>query len=302
MFSYTLVGDLTGFIFLRFLAGVTGSAGGVASRTLVRRVIPKGGGRAFGAWYMVIAAGGLIGPIVGGYAATTSYKLAFYIATAIAATAVLLSLGVPGSDDVDEKSKDNTPTKGFDTVEKNTLIVASALIIIPILLQFTFHTFMPVYAKESEKLLLGPFEIGLAFTAMSVVGLFAPLFFGELSDRIGRKKIILLGMALQCVSFSILPLITGITMLSLVAIILGLGNASVGPPMMALLTDKIRPSKLGLAIGLYGGGEDIGILIGPMLIGYVYQNYSAELSFFLAAGLMLTNILISFFLLKRIVD
>ena len=49
LFSYTLVRDLAGFVFLRFLAGVFGSAGAVSTRTLVWHVIPRQE-RAFGTW------------------------------------------------------------------------------------------------------------------------------------------------------------------------------------------------------------------------------------------------------------
>ena len=159
---------------------------------------------------------------------------------------------------------------------------------------------MPVFAKESTKLLLNPLEIGLTFTIMGIVGLFAPLLLGDLSDRIGRIKIIVLGMGLQALSFLLLPMTTDIVMLYLTAVIIAVGNAAVNPAMMALLTDKLRPSNHGFAIGVYGAGEDIGILLGPLIAGYIYQNHSAELSFLLAAVFMLVNIIVSIPLLKRI--
>jgi DHA1 family multidrug resistance protein-like MFS transporter len=157
-----------------------------------------------------------------------------------------------------------------------------------------------VFAKESTKLLLNPLEIALAFTIMGIVGLFTPLLFGELSDRIGRIKIIILGMGLQALSFLLLQMTAGVVMLYLTAVIIGVGNAAVNPTMMALLTDKLRPSNHGFAIGVFGAGEDFGILLGPLIAGYFYQNHSAELSFLLAAAFMLVNIIVSIPLLQRI--
>jgi MFS family permease len=72
--------------------------------------------------------------------------------------------------------------------------------------------------------------------------------------------------------------------------------------MMSLLTRNIRLSNRGIAIGVYGAGEDIGILIGPLVVGYVYQTYSPELSFYLTAGLMLINAAVSTFLLRKVIS
>ncbi len=297
-FSYTLARDLTAFAALRFVQGAFVCGVGVSSRVLARTAFPKGG-RAFGVWWMVPAAAGLIGPTVGGYAALTSYNLAFYIATAAASVACLLSLGAPSPRSTNPAVRVEK-TEGWNAREKTALIVTSSSVIVPHFLLFAYRTFVPVFAKESPKFLMNPVEIGLVFTAYGVVGLFAPLLFGELSDRIGRKKIILLGMVLQALSFLLLPVISGIMALGLTAVVMSFGNAAVNPPMMALLTDNISASKHGLALGLYGAGEDIGIWIGPLVVGYVYQNYGAESSFYTTAGLMFLSTVLSVLLLRKI--
>jgi MFS family permease len=297
-FSYTLIRDFSGLIFLRFIQGAFGSGGGVSSRTLVRQLVPKGG-RAFGTWYTILAGGGLIGPVVGGYAATISYDLAFYLSTAIATIAFFLSFAIPGSEKTQAPSEEGG-IRNISKTEKITILTTSTLIILPMFLRFVYETFVPVFAKESTKLLLNPLEIALAFTIMGVVGLFASLLLGDLSDKVGRIKIIILGMGLQALSFLLLPMTAGVVMLYLTAVIIGVGNAAVNPAMMALLTDKLCPSNHGFAIGVYGAGEDIGILLAPLIAGYFYQNHSAELSFLLAAVFMLVNIIVSIPLLKRI--
>jgi MFS family permease len=295
-FAYTLVRDLAGFILLRFLSGVAASANGVSTRTLLSQAIPKAE-RSSGIWYAIFAAAGLIGPAVGGYTANASYNLAFYVAAAIAGLAFFLSFGIPKFENTESTSKE-AAVNGMNGIEKRALYITSTLIVLPIFLRYTYQAFMPVFAKE--KFLLSPFEIGLAFAVMGAVGFFAPLLLSELSGRIGTKRIILVGMILLASSFLLLPLITGIEMLCLTAAILGLGNAAVCSPMMSILTSKIRFSNRGFAIGVYGAGEDIGILIGPLVTGYVYENYSAELSFQLIAGLMLVNAAISIPLLRKL--
>jgi MFS family permease len=300
VFSYTFINDLIGFIILRFLSGAVGSAGGVSSRVLVRKSFSKGG-RAYGTWYTIISIAGLVGPIIGGYAATiaSGYNLVFYIATVIGFMALFLGFGIPEIKDTNESGKEEK-SKGMTKKEKNTLVYASLLTIIPLFLRFVYTTFMPVFAKESEKFLLNPLEISLAFTIMGLVGLFAPLLFGELSDKIGRKKIIILGMGLNAFTFILLSTTPGVIIIYLTSAILAFGTAAVSPPLMALLTDKILPANQGIAIGVFGAGEDLGILIGPVIVGYVYQNYSAESSFLLTAVVMFINIIISIPLLRKL--
>lgn len=297
LFSYTLVRDLTGFFFLRFLTGVFGSASAVSTRTLMSQVIPRKE-RAFGTWYAISAAAGVIGPVIGGLVATYGYVLVFYVSTIIATIAFFLSFGTPESRGTDPTSTDST-IKGVDKSEKKILLVTSALIIMPYFLRTVYITYIPVFANESPKLMLGPFEIGIAIAAMGVVGFFTPFLYSELASKTGFKRIIVLGMILEASSFLLLPVIKGFPMLCLTAVLLGLGEAAITPCMMAFLINKIRFSNRGLAIGVYGAGEDIGILAGPLVVGYLYQDYGAEFSFYLTAALMLANIMISIPLLKK---
>lgn len=297
LFSYTLVRDLAGFVFLRFLAGVFGSAGAVSTRTLVWHVIPRQE-RAFGTWYAISAAAAVVGPVIGGIVATQGYILTFYVSTVIAAIAFFLSFGTPEFKDTDSTSTDSR-IKGMNKSERKVLLVTSALIVLPFFLRTVYLTYVPVFAKESTKFLLGTVEIGMAVAAMGAVGFFAPFLYSELASKKGFKKIVIFGMILQVSSFVLLPLIAGFPMLCLTAVLLGLGEAAISPCMMSFLVGKIRLSNRGLAIGVYGAGEDIGILTGPLIVGYLYQDYGAEFSFYIAAALMLTNILMAILLLRK---
>ncbi len=160
-------------------------------------------------------------------------------------------------------------------------------------------TFMPVFTKESAKFLLGPVEIGIAVSAMGVAGFFAPFAFSELAARKDEKNVIVLGMVLEVVAFLLLPIIAGFPALLLTAVLLGLGEAAISPCMMAFLISKFRFSNRGLAIGVYGAAEDVGILTGPLAAGYLYQDYGAESSFYFSAGLMATNAVLALPLLRK---
>lgn len=297
LFSHTIVRDLAGFAFVRFLIGVLASAMTVSTRTLMSQTISTKE-RASGTWFAIYAAAGVIGPIVGGIIATQGYMLVFYAATFIATIGFIMSLGTPrlrNTDSMDTISE----IKGMDKHEKRTLLIASALIVLPYFLRTVFLTYVPVFAKESPKFSLGPVEIGLVVSAIGVIGFFAPFAFSEIARKKGVKKTMILGMALQASSFMLLPLVTGFSLLCFTAVLLGLGDAATNPCMMAFLMSKIRSPNHGLAIGVYGAGEDLGALAGPLIVGSFYQYYGAEVSFYLTAALMLANIMFATLLLAK---
>jgi MFS family permease len=298
-FSYTFVTTFIGLILLRLVSGVLMSGWGVSSRTLVRTMIPKGG-RAFGSWSAIGYISGLLGPIVGGYLATYNYSSVFQTATVVGVIAFVLALGItetPRSDDLV-----NAAVNEMHPREKTTLMITSLLTIVPFFLSSVFWTFIPVFAKESPKFHLTSIEIGFLFSIMNFTGIIASIVFGELSDTIERRKIVIVGMALQAISLLLLPNITGFPLLGFTAVLGRLGICAITPSLMAMLTDTIHPPKQSFAIGIYGAGEDLGILLSPLVVGYLYQQYTPELSFYFAAGLMIGNIGVALLLLSKITE
>jgi len=300
LLSYAFVRDLTGFVFVRFLSGIFGSAGAVSTRTLVWQAVPRKE-RAFGIWYTIFAAGGVVGPVIGGLVATQGYVPVFYVASIIAAVAFFLSLSIPTIEQQNTASSGtNLPIQNMDKSERKVLFMTSFLVIVPLFLRTVYLIFIPVFAKESSKLLLGPIEIGMVVAAMGVAGFFAPFIHSELVSKAGVKEVILTGMLLEFGSFLLLPSVNGFPFLCLTAILLGTGEAAISISMMTFLMDKTRLSNRGLAIGVFGAGEDVGILVGPLIVGYLYRDCGAEFSFYLTAMLMLANVILSISLLRKI--
>jgi MFS family permease len=299
LLSYAFVRDLTGFVFVRFLSGIFGSAGAVSTRTLVWQAVPRKE-RAFGIWYTIFAAGGVVGPVIGGLVATQGYVSVFYVASVIAAVAFFLSLSIPTIEQQDTASSGTNPIQNMDKSERKVLFMTSFLVVVPLFLRTVYLIFVPVFAKESSKLLLGPIEIGMVVAAMGVAGFFAPFIHSELVSKAGVKEVTLIGMLLEFGSFMLLPSVNGFPFLCLTAILLGSGEAAISISMMTFLMDKMRLSNRGLAIGVFGAGEDVGILVGPLIVGYLYRDYGAEFSFYLTAMLMLVNVILSISLLRRI--
>jgi MFS family permease len=94
---------------------------------------------------------------------------------------------------------------------------------------------------------------------------------GPLSDRIGRKPLIVWGMMVQAVGHAIIgfgvdyPLETGLTG----SIFLGLGTAMVYPALLAAVSDAAHPTWRASSVGVYRFWRDMGYAVGALMAGAV---------------------------------
>ena len=93
------------------------------------------------------------------------------------------------------------------------------------------------------------------------------LLTGALSDRIGRKGMIVGGMLLQGVALGLLPLLHGFGWWALSMGLLGLGTALVYPTLLATIADVAHPDWRASAVGVYRLWRDSGYAIGALLAG-----------------------------------
>jgi multidrug resistance protein len=148
-------------------------------------------------------------------------------------------------------------------------------IIIPIL---------PIYARQLD---VTPLQIGTLFAAFSIAQLlFAPVW-GRISDRIGRKPVLVvslfgtaLGSVITGLSHSLLPLLIG-------RIIDGLSGASVSVAHAAV-ADVAEPEDRPRLMGLLGAAFGVGFVVGPAL-GALAGLGGAHVPFFVAAAIAAIN-------------
>jgi len=307
-FSYTVIRGILELFALRFFSGFLMSAMGVSSRGLIASYYPKRG-RAYGLWYATMGLAGLIGPSMGGYLAGIEYSLPFYVSAIFSILALLAAIWVadPKIEDEDElKLEQHLETSVKMTgslralISSKVFIVTSFLIIFPCFNFSVMNIFLPVYVKESPRFLFSELQIGVAFMVVNAVGIPAQLSFGELSDRIERKTMIILGMALDSLTFLMLPFISGGHQLYFIMVLVAVARSAVNPVMLALMVDNVPRTLQGKAIGIYGALEDLGILLGPMAAGYAYQYYGPAPSFYMCAMLMFFGAICAYMLFKKV--
>ncbi|HEV8587585.1 MAG TPA: MFS transporter [Pyrinomonadaceae bacterium] len=155
---------------------------------------------------------------------------------------------------------------------------------------------LPFYA-EGTKFGATPREVGLLFASYSVMQLiFAPVL-GRLSDKYGRRPVLLFSLLGTCVGFLILGFATTLWMLFLGRIIDGIsgGNISTAQAYIADVTTKEDRAK---GMGLIGAAFGLGFVFGPA-IGGILSRWGINVPFLFASGLALANAVLLYFTLPE---
>jgi MFS family permease len=104
----------------------------------------------------------------------------------------------------------------------------------------------------------------------------AQLLTGALSDRLGRKGMIVGGMMLQGMAIGLLPLGHGFAWWVMAMVLLGLGTALVYPTLLAAISDVAHPDWRASAVGVYRLWRDSGYAIGALLAGVLADLFGVS--------------------------
>ena len=112
---------------------------------------------------------------------------------------------------------------------------------------------------------------------------------GALSDRIGRKWLIVVGMWIQAGAIALTACATDFVSFALAAVLLGIGTAMVYPTLLAVIGDVANPGWRASAVGIYRLWRDLGYAIGALLAGITADLYGLAAAMWLVAGLTLLS-------------
>ncbi|MHA6258546.1 MFS transporter [Sporosarcina sp. CAU 1771] len=129
--------------------------------------------------------------------------------------------------------------------------------------------------------------------------IFSPIA-GDLSDKHGRKNLIIFGLIIYGLSQIAFGLSTELWMLYIARFFSGLGAAFLVPPMMAFVADITTVKERGKGMGLLGASMSLGFMIGPAIGGFL-SKISLEFPFYVATAAALVAAIISYFALPNTV-
>jgi MFS family permease len=111
------------------------------------------------------------------------------------------------------------------------------------------------------------------------------LFTGPLSDRIGRKSLIVWGMWIQALGIAITVAWRDVSIYMMGAVLLGAGTAMVYPTLLAAIGDVAEPSWRASAVGVYRLWRDLGYAVGAVLAGVTADAFGLEAAIWMVAAL-----------------
>ena len=124
------------------------------------------------------------------------------------------------------------------------------------------------------------------FISFSAAAIAARLFFGDLSDRIGRKQVILPSATLIACNLVLISYLQSGWMLVLTGILGGLGQGLIFPALSTYIIDTLGRNNKGLAISLYLALFDAGMAGGSVLFGWISDLYGFRSMYLVAAAVM----------------
>jgi MFS family permease len=128
-------------------------------------------------------------------------------------------------------------------------------------------------------------QIGILAAIYPAVWGIGQLFTGALSDRVGRKWLIVSGMWVQAAGIGAIALASGFAGFAAGAVLLGAGTAMVYPTLLAAIGDVAHPSWRASSVGVYRLWRDLGYALGAVLAGIAADAVGLGAAMALIAGL-----------------
>ena len=140
-----------------------------------------------------------------------------------------------------------------------------------------FGIIVPLLPFYAETFGASPIVIGLLFAVFSLCQLIAAPALGDLSDRYGRRPVLVFSLAGTVVSFVMLALAHSVVMLFLARIVDGLSGGNISTAR-AYVADITEPKDRARAYGLIGAAFGLGFIMGPALSGMLARvSYTAPI-------------------------
>lgn len=287
----------------RGLGGIGSTMFTISSMALLVRLAPPGArGRVSSVYASSFLVGSMVGPVLGGLLAEFGLRAPFVVyAVALLVAAAVVAVGLGGTR--------LRPAPSGDA-SRPVLRVAEALadpafraLLVAAVANgwVSFGARVAVLPLLAAAVLDRPWVAGAAL-AVGAVGTAATLqVSGRLADRVGRRPLILVGLAVMGASMGViglvrhpsLPVTTGVVLLLVLSAVAGVGAGLVAPATQAAVADVVGHERNGgKVLAAFSMAQDLGTIVGPVLLGVVADRFGFEVAFALCGVVCLAALLV----------
>lgn len=272
--GYTLSPTVFSLIAVRLFHGVAAAMVWPIASAYVGDITPRGKeGRYMGRFNMGIFGGLAAGPLLGGLLKDgLGMDAAFLAMGLITMCGFIPALIFLPRQEPYRSVPDRIPPRVWTILRENRTI--RALFIFRLGSQFVISVawaFQPIYLDAT--LGLSAASIGLLLTLNVAVATLLQAPMGRLADGFSRKAMICIAGVIQAAAVFFMPLATSIATLIAVNLAIGLAGGIHAPAMQAVVTTEGRNAKMmGTLMGALFTAQSLGMLVGPIVAGLVYQS------------------------------
>ncbi len=163
------------------------------------------------------------------------------------------------------------------------LLVTALAFHVDMLLYYLLVPLLPRYARDLD---LNPMQVGILFGSYAVALLLATFPVAILTDRHGRRAVMLWGLVGLAVTTLVFAVSKQYWLLVLARFLQGVAGSATWLPGMALLADHFPTEARGKAMGTAFAAANLGVLIGPPLSGLLDQHVGPSAPFLLGTALV----------------
>lgn len=302
-FAYLFIRDYNMLIFIRFIHGFATAIYGPVSMAVVMDAAEGKKGEMLSWFSSVTIIGNLIGAPVGGFmlysmSAGSPSIAKFQTVYIISGIAGMISLIMAiklltHREDVKKGKSLKESYRKFlsgikEVISDKRILITSNMEGLQNMTVGTLEAFLPVYAVKIAG--LNEFQAGLLWGIQVFVTIISKPIMGRVSDKYGRRSLIVTGMILCALSFGAIPLFHNFYLLMITAIMFGFGEAFVTSSSAALVADICKEKHFGTAMGTFGTIFDIGHASGPILAGILIAKFDYVYSFWMMSALLTLSV------------
>ncbi len=271
------------FFVTRFLQGVSFACMDTAAITCIINVIPLAyRARAIGYFTLSPSLAMALGAPLGMFVINQyNFTVLFVFCTCISLCALFLSWKVKGREiSISNKS---TPAHHAFFLDLKIVVPAISCFLLAIVWG-SLPAFFPLYAIQC-----GVTNPGLFFSAAAIMIISARILGGRILDSYSKEKIILIFVSLSMVAMVILSFSKTLPMFIIVGLLWGIGCAFFFPALMAYAFEHAG-SAGGTAVGTYQAFMDLGVGLGPVIMGIILSLTGYRIIFLCLALICLINL------------
>ena len=277
-------------LLFRGLGGIGSTMFTVSAMGLIVRLAPpRMRGRISGYYATAFLLGGILGPVVGGLLAGFGMQAPFIIyAVALLIASAVVYFRLKDETLAERKAKDPQPPmrfrEAFSVGAYRSALVSS------------FATGWTAYGVRVALIPLlavqlvgqGPQVAGLALAVFAAGNALALTFTGRLTDKLGRKPLILTGLVVCALATIGVGLVSSVPLFVILSLISGMGSGTLNPGQQAAVADVIGPDRAGgKVLSRYQMSADAGQILGPVLAGALADAAGFGWAFGVSGALML---------------